>query len=1143
MAQLQNYVNKINAGAGQSAQHLLTNLAERVVYDQALECTEAQKKRPRYYFSKVVTAEQQNMIASAYPEFSITFTGTSLSVHAVAGGVRGLETELLMTMVPYKAACYDIGGNYVRHLLKGRDYVHCCNPVLSIRDGARYECYKDELRKVACKDAETVGSWGCATSGSSYRSRSLQSHQLNAFERYSTNPLAVVCDSTFETCPFAPPSKGCTYAVMLHSIYDIPVESLGAALLRKNVHVAYAAFHLSEEMLWKDADGIYPVNDIDAAFERSGDRVIFRFRDEMTIAYEHSFTNVVGHALKTFYPAGDGKVYFKEFLCRRLGTVFAKFTLVDTYKIHKSVFHKSVDGSQFLDAMDEAFSVKREAALFAAERLMLRDKSSLALWFPEAKNKIEIPVFRASISGKKKIKSDRVLVDKRFFYTVFNHVMGYQEKNLTFQTINNFVESVVSRVVINGTSVRPEWEVEKELICDISLTLHLMVQLRRMQNKVVLEKTTLMQDDFWSALKANFCAGINAIWPNFLEFSRNRGWLQVVENKLVITTPQEFASFDDYIVMEYKKTIDDSPVDVDFLISNSDKLYNEVSRLASLYPTLNVDVSAFRDFCNTEKIPADFVGKIFEAIVSNKVGLSVTGAEDPMSNLVRACSETKVDNCAKAASVSSSTPIHDAATTGVAVFPLSGDTRSEYNFWFNDEDGNPVDLSDFHGLDVKAIAKPQKMAVIYRGTLKQRQMLNFLDYMAASLCATVNNLQRALKQWWTGDKRNPKDIGIFDCKKGAWVTEPSKKHHTWGVAQLHDLSFKVVVLNYNGDIPCCDPTWKSLGVSTDTKVFSYLKMLHNLRMCLRDGTPPEPQCEAVLIDGVPGCGKTSEILRRCDFSKDLVLTPTREAAQMIRRRANEPSKRRVADENNVRTIDSFIMNPKPMTYDTVWIDEGLMVHPGLIWFCALMAQCKVLNIFGDVRQIPFLPRVDNFDYPNELKSLVVDSVESRSVTHRCPVDVTAWLAKTYNRDVCTSSSVEKSVEATLVPGKAVFNAQTYPLPGKIITFTQAEKQDLIKAGYNDVSTVADFNVGSSIVNTVHEIQGETYPCVSIVRLNPHPISIISKQSPHVVVALSRHTVKCKYFSVVADVLVDLIQDISSLNPFFYDLYKTVDSKA
>ncbi|ABX57120.1 replicase [Cactus mild mottle virus] len=1137
-----NYVNKINAGASQSAQHLLTNLAERVVYDQALESTEAQKKRPRYYFSKVVTAEQQNLITSAYPEFTITFTGTSLSVHAVAGGVRGLETELLMTMVPYKAACYDIGGNYVRHLLKGRDYVHCCNPTLSIRDGARYETYKDELRKVSCKDADSVGSWG-APGGSSYRSRSLLPHQQNAFERYATNSHAVVCTDTFETCTFAPPTNGCTYAIMLHGLYDIPCESLGAALLRKNVHVAYAAFHLSEEMLWKDADGIFPVNDIDAIFERNGDRVIFRFRDEATIAYEHSFRNVAAHALKTYYPAGDGKVYFKEFLCRRLGTVFAKFTLVDTYKMHKSVFHKSVDGSQFIDAMDEAFSVKREAALFAAERMMLRDKSSLALWFPEAKNKIEIPIFRASISGKRKIKADKVLVDKTFFYTVFNHVMGYQDKNVSFQTINNFVESVVSRVVINGTSVRPEWNVDKDLICDISLTLHLMVQLRKMQNKVVADKMSVTSDDFWSALKSNFCAGINAIWPNFLEFSRNRGWLSVIENKLVVTAPNEFLAFDDYIVMEYSKTVDDHPVDVDFLISNSDKLYNEVSRLASLFPTLNVDIAAFRDFCNTEKIPADFVGKIFEALVSDKVGLSVTGGDNTLTNLKTACTEQKVDGCVKVATTSSSTPIHDAALSGEAVFPLSGDSRAEYNFWFKDEDGVPVDLSDFHGLDTKTIAKPQKMAVIYRGSLKQRQMLNFLDYMAASLCATVNNLQRALRQWWTGDKRNPKDVGIFDCKRGVWVTEPSKKHHTWGVAQLHDLTFRVVVLNYNGDIPCCDSEWKSLGVSTDTKVFSFLKMLHNLRMCLKDGMPPEPQCRSILIDGVPGCGKTSEILRRCDFSKDLVLTPTREAAQMIRRRANEPRKQKIADESNVRTIDSFIMNPKPIIYETVWIDEGLMVHPGLVWFCAQLSQCTTLNIFGDVKQIPFIPRVDNFDLPNELKSLTVDEVDSRDVTHRCPVDVTAWLAKTYQRNITTTSSVDKSVEAALVPGKATFNAQTFPLPGKILTFTQAEKQDLIKAGYNDVSTVTEFNVGSSVVNTVHEIQGETYPVVNIVRCNPHPISIISRNSPHVVVALSRHTVKCKYFSVVADVLVDAINEIGSLNPFFYDLYKSLGSTA
>ena len=38
---------------------------------------------------------------------------------------------------------------------------------------------------------------------------------------------------------------------------------------------------------------------------------------------------------------------------------------------------------------------------------------------------------------------------------------------------------------------------------------------------------------------------------------------------------------------------------------------------------------------------------------------------------------------------------------------------------------------------------------------------------------------------------------------------------------------------------------------------------------MRDGEPHEPTAKMVLVDGVPGCGKTKEILARVDLDEDL----------------------------------------------------------------------------------------------------------------------------------------------------------------------------------------------------------------------------------------------------------------------------------
>ena len=138
---------------------------------------------------------------------------------------------------------------------------------------------------------------------------------------------------------------------------------------------------------------------------------------------------------------------------------------------------------------------------------------------------------------------------------------------------------------------------------------------------------------------------------------------------------------------------------------------------------------------------------------------------------------------------------------------------------------------------------------------------------------------------------------------------------------------------------------------------------------------------------MPGCGKAAEIIARVNWKTDLVLTPGREAAAMIRRRACALHKSPVATSDNVRTFDSFVMNRKIFKFDAVYVDEGLMVHTGLLNFALKISGCKKAFVFGDAKQIPFINRVTIcFDYPKELRTLIVDNVERRYVTHRCPRD-------------------------------------------------------------------------------------------------------------------------------------------------------------
>jgi hypothetical protein len=109
------------------------------------------------------------------------------------------------------------------------------------------------------------------------------------------------------------------------------------------------------------------------------------------------------------------------------------------------------------------------------------------------------------------------------------------------------------------------------------------------------------------------------------------------------------------------------------------------------------------------------------------------------------------------------------------------------------------------------------------------------------------------------------------------------------------------------------------------------------------------------------------------------------------------------------------------------------------------------------------------------------------------------------------------------------NPVTKPLKGKILTFTQADKFELIEKGYTGVEVMN--------VNTVHEIQGETFENTSVVRLTATPLEIVSRISPHVLVALTRHTQSMKYYTVVLDPLVKIITDLEKVSNFLLEMYK------
>lgn len=518
--------------------------------------------------------------------------------------------------------------------------------------------------------------------------------------------------------------------------------------------------------------------------------------------------------------------------------------------------------------------------------------------------------------------------------------------------------------------------------------------------------------------------------------------------------------------------------------------------------------------------------KVIVAVMSNESGLTLTFEQPTEANVALALKDS--EKASEGALVVTSRDVEEPSMKGsmargeLQLAGLSGD-QPESSYTRNEEIES---LEQFHMATASSLIRKQMSSIVYTGPIKVQQMKNFIDSLVASLSAAVSNLVKILKDTAAIDLETRQKFGVLDVATKRWLIKPLAKNHAWGVIETHARKYHVALLEYDEHgVVTCD-SWRRVAVSSESMVYSDMAKLRTLRRLLRDGEPHVSSAKVVLVDGVPGCGKTKEILSKVNFEEDLILVPGKQAAEMIKRRANASGIIQ-ATRDNVRTVDSFIMNYGKGTrcqFKRLFIDEGLMLHTGCVNFLVSMSLCEIAYVYGDTQQIPYINRVSGFPYPAHFAKIEVDEVETRRTTLRCPADITHYLNRRYEGHVMCTSSVKKSVSQEMVSGAAMINPVSKPLNGKVLTFTQSDKEALLSRGYTDV-------------HTVHEVQGETYADVSLVRLTPTPVSIIAGDSPHVLVALSRHTQTLKYYTVVMDPLVSIIRDLEKLSSYLLDMYK------
>ncbi|DAZ91132.1 TPA_asm: 320 kDa protein [Triticum polonicum closterovirus] len=366
------------------------------------------------------------------------------------------------------------------------------------------------------------------------------------------------------------------------------------------------------------------------------------------------------------------------------------------------------------------------------------------------------------------------------------------------------------------------------------------------------------------------------------------------------------------------------------------------------------------------------------------------------------------------------------------------------------------------------------------------------------------------------------DRKVVTCDQDAdlFVYKPSDgtvygKHGKFAVREFSSYQF---MFTSDGLVPCELPSRKPALLHKQTQLVAANMLLlgvpdyHSIEFTNLD-------TKATLYEAPPGGGKTYTMVqvfseRVKEGHTCIIVTANRSTKDEIRAKLSKSMAPKELAKS-VLTIDSYLMHHSHSRCEYLFVDECFMVHAGCVLTIIDRTQCKAAVLFGDSRQIHYIERNEmDVALYSSLDALV--SKDARiygEVSYRCPWDVCAWLSTFY--PVTVASTKCNTVGSSSMNVRAVDALEDVDLQDgvKYITYTQGEKSDLQRI------INKKFGKNGPNVNTVHEIQGDTYKKVALVRCKFQDDAPFVSQN-HVTVALTRHEDSLTYY-VLASKTFDL----------------------
>ncbi|XP_063534245.1 uncharacterized protein LOC134744382 [Cydia strobilella] len=347
-------------------------------------------------------------------------------------------------------------------------------------------------------------------------------------------------------------------------------------------------------------------------------------------------------------------------------------------------------------------------------------------------------------------------------------------------------------------------------------------------------------------------------------------------------------------------------------------------------------------------------------------------------------------------------------------------------------------------------------------------------------------------------QRHKENFAVYDRISVEWLIKAKEPKYTYCYDGEDFIEFKFAVKSVK-------PSKRFLLVGKYTVLRQELNLLMMTRLApSMFGAFSLPALK--LIVGVPGCGKTTHIIKN-HRPGSLVLTSCAEGARDIRARMAALRQSTIPDQfrGSYRTIDSYLLHSRA-NYGTVWMDEALMEHPGKLFLVCLFSRCHTMYMLGDPNQLGYINRVDSISLLYDKSSTFFKATDTLNISYRCPVDVMAVLSSKYEGGAYSTSEITRSMKCEKFTGlECVPKSKEI----KYLVFKQAEKQKMKTEKYD--------------VSTIHEFQGKEAEHVVIVRMSRNVEESLYKSVPHMLVGISRHKISLVYYTPVADDLKKLIE--------------------